>query len=111
MNTENAPKRKKSLVSIPFIVIGLLLVGMMVPVMGDVDGDSKADSVGKYLMYTVISSQENKNAKGEAIKGEKAAGPGPAGMRGAKAEFASDSPEEPGDDKEKADDKKEADDK
>ena len=50
--------------------MGLGLVGMIVPVLGDVDNDGKKDSVSKYLMYKVMATQEDSKAKVEAFQDE-----------------------------------------
>ncbi len=108
MNTEeNKPTiqtSKKFPVSIPFIVIGLLLLGMILPVMGDVDGDGKSDSCGKYVMYKFFTSQENAKAGGEAVKGELTSEGGPGGLRGASAGLGGGGKSDSADD---ADEKKE----
>ena len=60
--------------SIPFIIVGLGLVAMIVPVLGDVDNDGKKDSVSKHLMYKFMASQEDSKAKVEATKSADEAG-------------------------------------
>lgn len=80
MNTEPAPvekptpKKKKSLVSIPFIIIGLLLIAFIVPVVDLVPEEDpsvkKRDSLSEYLVYKVMTAQEGAKSKGTAIKGK-----------------------------------------
>jgi len=53
-----APKKKRSFLSIPFLIIGALLVACLLPILNDFDNDEKRDSISKYLMFKVMSSQE-----------------------------------------------------
>ena len=62
MNTESseAAPKKKSLFSIPFLVIGGLLIAALIP-WGDVDGDGSVDVgyLGKLVMLKVMTNEEN----------------------------------------------------
>jgi hypothetical protein len=62
MNTESseAAPKKKSLFSIPFLVIGGLLIAALIP-WGDVDGDGSVDVgyLGKLVMLKVMTGEEN----------------------------------------------------
>ncbi len=91
MNTEEAPKaKKKSIVSIPFVLISVLLLALFVPVLPDVDDDSKRDNVGKYILYKLLSSQEEAASSGEAVKGDAAKSDGPGKIDSATADFGDD---------------------
>ena len=83
MNEEQKPvekpiPKKKSIVSIPFIIIGLLLIGLIVPVFNLVPDEPdkvKKDSIAQYLMFKMMASEEGAKASGAAIKGAAADGP------------------------------------
>ena len=70
MSTEpGTTVKKKSFVSIPFFIIGLGLLGLILPVFPDIDqvGEAdqskrKRDSISKYVLYRVMASQEKDKA-------------------------------------------------
>ena len=94
MSTEpDKPDKKKSFVSLPFIIIGLGLLGMILPVFPDIDqvGEAdpskrKRDSISKYVLYRVMASQEKDKAKATATSVENGTinGPSPTKLPGIK---------------------------
>ncbi|MEM9943280.1 MAG: hypothetical protein AAF939_17075 [Planctomycetota bacterium] len=48
---------KKSKISLPFILLGILLVGGLCPI-PDFDGDGSMDIAGKWIMLQVMRTQE-----------------------------------------------------